>query len=203
MSGVLFEPLDFSYYNVLRINALFSDAEPNEPALLVGYVNSFAETVTTTVIRKIYEGVERKTRAKGSGSGTITAEIHMMYDVFAKSYGMNFDDLREGVRAYGQNSRHVPFTMTALIENEDGERLLRAYPQIIATTGFTRTSTNNTEEVATLSIEYSFMPDVYGHGLYEAMLNDMTDLTTDVEKDAFVEEWITGWKRELVEVVTP
>jgi hypothetical protein len=194
-----FDPTDFSYYNVLRLSARFPDMDAATEALLFGYANSFEESVTTTTITKRYEGVVRKTRALGTGSGTISMSLHMQYDVFAKSFGMVFPDLlKPGVQGYGSESRHVPFVLTCLVENEDGKRLLRAYPQAIAQEGFSRNSEDNTEEVSALDIVYAFMPDENGFGLYEAFVDDLFPDGTDEDKAAYVEQWLLNWDSSLV-----
>ena len=78
------------------------------------------------------------------------------------------------------------------IEDEDGAERLKAYPNCVMNTGVTRKIENGAEEVAELELEISAMPDEYGNGMYEALVDELTDATV---KD----NWLTAFTPTLVQ----
>ncbi len=179
----------FSEFEVKETGMLFSGQTQSTRA---GCVGSMEESMDTKSITKKCEGVETKRVVKGAGTGTLKISLHILYELFAKIYGMNFaDTLKAGVRAYGKNSRHEAFCLTCKVLDEDGNIKYRAYPNAIATEGFTRKVTNGDEEVAEVEMSYFVMPDDQGNAVYEAIDEDFADTAAKTQ-------WLENWNYGLV-----
>ncbi|MBR5879007.1 MAG: hypothetical protein IKY91_05595 [Akkermansia sp.] len=180
----------FSDFELDQMGLKFADKDAYVPVNCVG---SCEETMETKVISKKCRGVVAKTRTKGTGAGSLKLTAHVPYDVYTEAYGMDLDTLKEGVKAYGQNSRHKEFGLVMHIMDEDGNEKLKAFPKCIMTNGVTRKIENGAEEVAELELELSVMPDEFGNGLYEALVSELTDETAKTT-------WMTAFTPELVQV---
>ena len=184
------------------MNAVFSDFELDQMGLQfdgtdayvpVNCVGSCEEEMETKKISKLCRGVVAKTRTKGTGAGTLKITAHVPWAVYTEAYGMELDTLKEGVKAYGQNSRHKEFGLVMHIMDEDGNEKLKAYPKCIMSNGVTRKIENGAEEVAEMELEISVMPDEHGNGVYEAVVSELTDETVKTT-------WMTAFTPELVQV---
>lgn len=179
----------FSEFEVKNTSIKF-DGE-NGPADKIGCVGSLEETMNTKVISKKCEGVVKKQVVKGDGTGELKLSVHMKYEHYAKTYGLVTDGYKEGVYAYGQNSVHKPFCLTAEVFDEDGEKKLKAYPHCVITTGIARKIENGAEEVAEIELTITVMPDDDGNGMYECLVTDSTDAS-------LVNSWITNFAPTLI-----
>ena len=179
----------FSEYEVKNTAIKFSGEEG--AAVRVGCVGTLEETLNAKTITKSCEGVVVKTAVKGNGTGELKLTLHMVYDLYLKSYGMYSDDLKDGVFAYGRNSRHQPMCITMEVLDEDGNKKLRAYPNCIITGGDARKIENGAEEVAEMEITISIMPDEHGNGMYEALVTDTLDATVK-------SKWLSEFSYEIV-----
>lgn len=179
----------FSDFELKQIGFKFKSASEYIVAKCVG---SCEEEMETKVITKSCRGVVVKKVVKGTGNGTLKVTLHMPWAVYTQAYGMNLDTLIEGVKAYGRNSVHEGFSTVMDIEDEDGAEKLKAYPNCVMNTGVTRKIENGAEEVAELELEISTMPDEYGNGMYEALVDELTDATV---KD----NWLTAFTPTLVQ----
>ena len=184
------------------MNAVFSDFELDQMGLKfdgsdayvpVNCVGSCEEEMETKKISKMCRVVVAKTRTKGTGAGTLKITAHVPWAVYTEAYGMELDTLKEGVKAYGQNSRHKEFGLVMHIMDEDGNEKLKAYPKCIMSNGVTRKIENGAEEVAEMELEISVMPDEHGNGVYEAVVSELTDETVKTT-------WMTAFTPELVQV---
>lgn len=182
----------FSEFEVKNTSIKFKS---DEAAVKVGCVGTLEESMNSKTITKKCEGVVTKSVSRGDGTGELTMSLHMRYDLFLKSYGMVLTDLKDGVYAYGQNSRHEAFCMTCEVLDEDGIKKLKAYPNCVITTGIARKIENGAEEVAEMEITVSVMPDDYGNGLYEAVVTDSLD-------ESITSTWLTAFTPELVRTVS-
>ena len=182
----------FSEYELREMAVKFKSEESYVNADCVG---SCEEEMETKVISKSCRGVVVKETVKGTGKGTLKLSMHMPYEIFKKAYGMELDTLKEGVIAYGQNSRHEAFSITQHVFDEDGNEKFKAYPNSIIKTGIARKIENGAEEVAEVELEVSVMPDEYGNGMYEALASELTDETAKTT-------WMTAFTPELVRVVS-
>jgi hypothetical protein len=117
----------------------------------------------------------------------------MPYEIYTQAYGMDLDTLIEGVKAYGQNSRHEAFAIVQDVFDEDGVEKFKAYPNCIIQTGVARKIENGAEEVAEIEMEVSIMPDEYGNGVYEALASELTDETAKTN-------WMTAFTPDMVHV---
>jgi hypothetical protein len=72
-----------------------------------------------------------------------------------------------------------------LVEDEDGNEKLKAYPNSTMNTFAGRKVENGAEEVAELELEIGVMPDEYENGVYESPV-------AEGDEDA-VTEWMTGF----------
>ena len=151
-------------------------------------VGSSEEELETKVISKSCRGVVVKKVVKGAGTGTLSLSMHCPYDVYIEAYGMELDTVLDGVKAYGTNSIHKPFSIVQHVYDEDGNEKFKAYPNCIIESGKTSKIENGGEEVAEIELEISLMPDNYGNCEYEALATDIPSITT----------WMTAFTPDLV-----
>lgn len=164
-------------------------------ATKIGCVGSMEETMNVKTITKNCEGVMVKTVVKPDGTGEIALSLHMKYDLFLKTYGMVSDGLVDGVYAYGRGTSHKPFCLTCEVEDEDGVKKLKAYPNVVVKDGMARSIENGAEEVAEMEITLTIMPDEYGIGMYEALESEITEETVKTD-------WLNNFSSELVRPVS-
>lgn len=180
-----------SEFEVKKIGIKFEGTEAYKNVECIG---SMEEDMAVKTITKKCRGVVRKKRSKGTGEGTLKLSLHIPHDLYVEAFGMNLDSLKDGVYAYGENSRHKVFSLVALVEDEDGNEKLKAYPNGVMNTGVVRKVENGAEEVAELEMEVGVMPDEFGNGLYET-------LVTEGDEDA-VTEWMTSFTPAMVQVTS-
>ena len=180
----------FSEFELRKMGIKFKSGEAYLSADCVG---SCEEELESKVITKKCRGNVVKTTVKGTGSGTLTISMHMPYEIYTQAYGMDLNTLIEGVKAYGQNSRHEAFAIVQDVFDEDGVEKFKAYPNCIIQTGVARKIENGAEEVAEIEMEVSIMPDEYGNGVYEALASELTDETAKTT-------WMTAFTPDMVQV---
>lgn len=170
--------------------------EGTEAYQSVNCLGSVEEEMEAKVVTKSCRGVVAKTRVKGTGAGTLKISAHIPWAVYTAAYGMELTSLIEGVKAYGRNSIHKVMSVVMHVLDEDNNEKLKAYPNcIISSGGVTRKTENGAEEVAELELEISVMPDDYGNGLYEAVIDELTDETVKTT-------WMTAFNPEMVQVAS-
>lgn len=179
----------FSEYDVRQMNAIFDDGDVGT----IKCVGSLEEESTVLTVTKNCRGVVSKTRTKGTGSGTLTVTAHIPIAIYRKMLAMSDEKLKSGVYAYGRNSLHPKFVLTADVFDEDDNEKFKAWPVCTMNTGPARTVENGAEEVAEVECEIAFNPDDYGYGSYEATVADLSD------NDAKT-KWMTEFDPELVRV---
>lgn len=150
------------------------------------------EEMEVKSISKKCRGVVAKKRTKGTGNGTLTESLHVPYDIYNKMYDMNRDNLKKGVKAYGQESSHPEFSLTQRVIDEDDEVKLKAYPRCVLESGPKRPVENGAEEVPELELTISILPDDYGNGVYEALESELDE---DVKS-----QWLNNFTPELVHI---
>lgn len=180
---------EYSEFTCEELGIKFLEDEKHKTA---GAVGSIEETLNTKTVTKKYKGIEAKTRVKGDGTGELKLSLHMNYDTYKKIYGMDLENLIAGVAAYGQNSVHSTFSLTAKVEDEDERIKYKAYPNCICKDGISRKIENGGEEVAEIEMTISIMPDEYGNGMYEA-LEEGLDETVKTK-------WMENFTSELMQV---
>lgn len=180
-----------SEFEVKKIGLKFENADAYKNVECIG---SMEEDMAVKTVTKKCRGVVKKKRSKGTGEGTLKLTLHIPYAIYVEAYGMDLDSLIEGVYAYGQNSKHKNFSLVALVEDEDGNEKLKAYPNSAMNTGVVRKVENGAEEVAELELEVGVMPDDYGNGLYETLVEAVDETVADT--------WMTAFTPELVQVET-
>lgn len=182
----------FSEFEVKRLGFRFG----TEDTFNVPCVGSIEEEMTVRKVTKKCRGVVKKRRNIGTGEGTLKVSAHIPYAVFVEMWGMNLTTTKTDVFAYGQNSRHGEFVLTADVFDEDGNELVRAYPVCMASAGPARKTTNGEEEVAEVEFEIEVSPDEYGNGVYEC--------SAEVAKTTFtsVENWMTAFDSKDAQVET-
>ena len=98
----------FSDFEVKETSIRFnSDVSAN--AEKIGCVGSMEESFNVKTITKKCEGTVVKNKVKSDGSGELKLSLHMRYDLYVKTFGMIFDELKPGVYAYGSNSIYTWF----------------------------------------------------------------------------------------------
>ena len=184
-------PLGFSNYEIKESSIKFNDAEGT--FIRLGCVGTLDEELECVVIQKKCAGVVQKTRTIGTGNGTLTLSLHMRYDLYVKAFGMESEDLAEGVVGYGRNSRHKEFCFVARVRDEDGNEKLVAYPRCIMASAPKCSIENGAEEVAEIEVEISIFPDEHEYGKYEAVVSGLGSGT-----EAIASTWMTAFTPELV-----
>lgn len=183
-----------SEFEVDKLGLKFAGATSNTYKT-VECIGSLEEEMEVKTVVKKCRGVDKKKRSKGTGAGTLKLTAHIPYDIYSEAYGMDLDTLKEGVKAYGQNSVHKEFSLVGHVVDEDGNEKLKAYPNCMITTGVVRKIENGAEEVAELELEIGVMPDTYGNGMYEAAVEELTDETLKTT-------WMTAFTPEMVQVAS-
>ena len=179
----------FSEFEVKKMGFKFKSAEAYNTVECIG---SSEEEMNTKIITKSCRGVVKKKVVKGDGTGKLNVSLHMPYDIYVQAYGMELDSLIDGVKAYGQNSRHEEFSVVQDVFDEDGNEKLKAYPSCIIESGVVRKVENGAEEVAEIELEISVQPDDFGNGMYEALASELTDETVK-------NTWLTAFEPSLVQ----
>lgn len=148
-------------------------------------VGSSEEELEVKIITKNCRGVRAKEKVKGTGNGKLTESLHVPRDIYNKMYSMNRDNLKDGIAAYGQNSKHPEFSVTQKVLDEDDEVKFKAYPRCILESGPKRGVTNGAEEVPELELVISLLPDENGECMYEALESDLDEETKKVWLENF------------------
>ncbi len=181
----------FSEYEARKIGVKFADSEKHEFAECIGTVE---DTADVKVITKKCRGVVRKKRVKPTGTGVMKISLHCPWAWYVKIFGMKLATLIDGVYAYGEESVHEEFSLTELVEDEDGNEKYKAYPKCTVETGKATKIENGAEEVAEIELEVSYMPDEFGNGQYEALASEIDETVA--------EKWLEDFTPEMVRITT-
>lgn len=155
-------------------------------------VGSMEEEMETRVITKSCRGIVAKKIVRGTGNGTLKITAHVPWVAYTELYGMTLGTLITGVKAYGRNSVHSEFVLTAHVTDEDGAEKYKAYPKCVLEKGVARKIENGAEEVAELELEVSAMPDEYGNGMYEALAEELDETVAAKWMEEFTPEIVQG-----------
>lgn len=177
----------FSEFEAREMNFIFG----TDDYYNVKCVGKVEEEATVQVITKRCRGRVAKKRTRGTGEGTLKLTGHIPYELYTRLLDMDREDLKDGIRAYGQNSLHPEVGVTAHIYDEDDNEKLVAWPRCTISTGTNRTIENGGDTVEEVEIEVGYMPDDHNEGSYEALMADIKD--EDVKT-----KWMTGFTPELV-----
>lgn len=180
----------FSEFELREMGFKFEDSENYVSVACVG---TSEEEMNAKKITKKCRGVVVKTIIKGDGTGKVKVTMHCPWDVYTEMYGMNLDTLIEGVKGYGQNSKHKGFSAVQHVFDEDGNEKYKAYPNCILENGRKGKIENGAEEVAEIELEISVMPDEFGQGVYDALESELTD-------ESVKTKWMTAFEPSLVQV---
>lgn len=162
---------EFSEFECRKFAMKFSKDENYVEA---GAVGSIEESMNTKTVTKKYMGIEKKTRTRGTGTGELKLSLHMNYERYKQTYGMNLDGLEDGISAYGSNSVHPEFSCTVEAVDEDENIKYKAYTKCVVKDGIARKIENGGEEVAEIEMTVAVMPDDEGNGLYEALKSEVS-----------------------------
>lgn len=182
--------------------SIFSDYEIREIAVKIGdegtfksvkCVGSLEEELEVLTVTKSCRGRVVKSRTSAAGSGTLTLSAHMPWDVYVDLFGMEDDELAEGVTGYKMGKLHPVFTMVLHVFDEDGVEAFRAYPVCTMNTGPSRSTENGAEEVAELEMEIAVSPDDNDYVVYDAKAADLGADTGGLKT-----KWMTAWTPELM-----
>lgn len=181
-------PLTTTYqeYSEFEITDFAMKFEEDEKYNICGAVGSCEETLDTKTVSKSYKGIEAKTRTRGTGTGELKISMHMAYETYCKAFGMIQENLKDGIRAYGQKSVHPTMSVTEKVIDEDGTIKYKAYPNCILKEGISRKIENGGEDVAEIEMTLSIMPDKYGNGMYEALKDSLDENTAATWMESFV-----------------
>lgn len=181
----------FSDFEIDKMNVKFADADA---VVAMNCVGSVEEEMTAKVVTKKCRGVTIKNIVKGTGEGTLTISAHVPYEIFKEAFGMTSTSLKEGVQAYGSNSKHKEFCLTLHVKDEDGEEKYKAYPKCVCAARPTISVENGSEEVAEVEMEVTVSPDANGNGMYEALAKGLAE---DIAS-----KWMDNFTPELVKVTS-
>lgn len=181
----------FSEFEVKKTCFKFKDAAK---ALAADCTGSLEEEMTSKTVTKKCRGVTVKSVTKGTGEGTLNIALHIPYEIYKEGLGMELETLKDGVLAYGSNSVHKEFCYTNLVEDEDGNEKLKAYPHCTFANKPTVTIENGAEEVALVEGTINVTPDEYGNGVYEALSEGLVE---DVKT-----AWLENFTPALVQVAS-
>ena len=183
---------NFAEYKVTNLTSKFGE---DTTATKMGCTGTMELEMNVKTVTKSCEGVVVKSRTKGDGTGTLTLTMHCKHSELVKMRGMELDTLKEGVYAYGRNSAHKEFCLTAEVYDEDDVKKLIAFPRVIATNGIVSSIENGAEEVAQVEIQLTVQPDDFGNGYYEAIESQLTDETIKTS-------WLENFTPALVQTAT-
>ena len=179
----------FSEYELREMGIKFTNGSAYQTVECIG---SCEEELESRTITKKCRGNVAKTKTKGTGNGTLKISAHIPYELYVQAYGMELDTLKEGIKAYGQDSVHESFSVTQLVKDEDGNVKYKAYPNCVIQSGIARKIENGAEEVAELELEIAVMPDEYGIGMYEALASESSAVTN----------WMTAFTPKMAQVTS-
>lgn len=182
----------FSEYELREMGVKFKSGTEYVAANCVG---SCEEELNVKIITKMCRGVVFKKTVKGAGDGKLSISMHLPWEIFTQAYGMELESLKDGIKAYGENSRHEAFSITQHVFDEDGEEKFKAYPNCIIETGVSRKIENGAEEVAEVELEVSIQPDEYGNCVYEALASELSDETLKTN-------WMTKFEPSMAQVAS-
>lgn len=182
----------FSDFEIDKMNVKFAN---ESEVIAMNCLGSVEEEMTAKAITKKCRGVTIKNIVKGTGEGTLKISAHVPHEIFKSAFGMSHETLKEGVRAYGSNSRHATFCLTLHVTDEDGEEKFKAYPNCVCNARPAIKVENGAEEVAEVEMEIAVAPDANGNGMYEALASELTDETVKTT-------WMTAFTPELVQVTS-
>ena len=177
----------FSEFEILNTSIKF---ENGESFVKLGCVGQANEELAVRVVTKNCEGVQVKSVARGATNGTLALTLHMRHDLYVEAFGMNNDELKEGVYTYGKNSRHKEFCLVAEVFDEDGNKKLIAYPRCVMASAPSATIVNGAEEVTEIEIEINLFADDNGHVKYLAVVSEMTE---DIS-----EQWMSNFSIDIL-----
>lgn len=181
---------------------VFSDFELDQFAIKVAGDNAFErddcvgsleEDLEAITVTKKCRGIIRKSRTRGSGSGTLTISMHVKKHLADKISGMYSEGLTDGVVGYGAVSIHPEFVAVARVKDEDGIIKYKGYPKCTLTKRPTISIENGAEEVAEVEMEIALAADDYNLCMYEAIEEELTG------NQLTPENWMTDFSSELAQ----
>ena len=181
----------FSEYDVTKLGIQF---DGDEKATIMDTLGKDETSMSVRTVTKNKRNMPWKTRTKATGSGEKKLTLHIPEDVYANMFGMYVEGYKDGVMVYGQLSVHQQFCMTELVEDEDGNQKLKAYPCCTVKEGISRAVEGNAEEVAEVELTVSVDPDQDGIGEYSIVV-------VDEEDKALVTTWLEKFDTKLVKTV--
>lgn len=123
---------------------------------------------------------------------TVSITAYVKMEAYRDLMGMHTEGLKEGVYAYGINSKSPRLVITArILDDMANTEKIVAYPNATVTSGLTFTVDNDTDEVPKVDLQFKAMMDAKGNFYYEADVSDITDMET----------WESNFTPELVEKV--
>lgn len=178
-----------SDYEVRNIGFKF---EKDEDHIVTECIGSYEETMNTRVITKKCRGVVKKKVVKADGTGVLKLTLHIPWDIYVKTFGMDDETVKDGIKTYGINTKHGVFSLTVDVFDEDDNEKLKAYPNCVVETGKATKVENGAEEVAEMELEVAVSPDEFGNGLYEALVEELSDTTLK-------SNWMTKFTPEMAQ----
>ena len=183
----------FSEYDMPKCGFKFGESA----AKVIDTVGSCEVESEVKTVTKNRRNMPWKSRSKETGSGTLKMSLHMPYDLYCDCFGANpKTKYKDNVSVWGTMSMHGVFILTQLVEDEDANQKLVAYPSCVMTKGYSKKVETNGENVAEIEMEVSYNPDDNGVGMYEMILNPESDNTT------LIDTWLSSFSTELVLLAT-
>lgn len=181
---------------------VYSDFEIDQFAIKVAGANDFVrddcvgsleEDLEAITVTKKCRGIVKKSRTRGSGSGTLNISMHVKKSLADAISGMYSTGLTAGVAGYGAVSVHPEFIAVARVKDEDGVIKYKGYPKCTLTKRPTITIENGAEEVAEVEMEIALAADEYNLCMYEAIASELTG------SQLTAENWMTTFSSTLAQ----
>lgn len=179
----------FSFYDCPKAGFKF-DGE--QATIVTDTLAKLDESMEIKVITKNKRNLSWKEKAQPTGKGELTLAIHITNELRNKLYGLSQSGLKANAGAYGTTSRHGKFLFTCLLEDEDGNQMLKAYPNCQVTSGLTENLSANGDTIEEVEITISVTPDENGNSEYRLLM-------TENEKTVTVDAWISTFSTSMVE----
>ena len=183
----------------MLMNGVFSPYELDQFAIKVAgeeeftrddCVGSMTVERETKTVTKSCRGVVKKRKTKPTGNGSVEVKMHVKLDLYRKIHAMTNEGLQPGVYAFDNTVPMPEACITARVKDEDDNIMFKGFPRCKIEEINSTEIENGAEEVAEVTIKFSYMPDDYNKGEYEALAEELTGQILTAEN------WMTTFSSE-------
>lgn len=181
---------EFNYAEIKELGICLKGSSQAEIVKCVGSLEEELEVITKSLK---CGGKVTKQRTKGAGKGTVKVNVRIPWDTYVKMFGMEDENLIDGVVSYGENSIHPIFKLTGRVVDEDDNDMLVAYPNATIMSNQTTKIQNDQVDIAAVDLDITITPDEYGNGVYKSIVEDL-------EESTISDEWMKNFSTTLIRV---